>query len=63
MFPALTPFSIRREKASEVFLLINRLSEYNERKYIEQGGQKGDRVVYRNGDRIIYRPAGKHSII
>lgn len=25
-FPTLTPFSIRKEKASEVFLLINRLN-------------------------------------
>lgn len=28
-FPALTPFSIRKEKAGEVFLLVRRLKEYN----------------------------------
>lgn len=28
-FPALTPFQIRREKASEVFLLVKRINENN----------------------------------
>jgi hypothetical protein len=62
-FPALTPFSIRREKAREVFLLLERLQEHSEREYIQNGGRKGDKVVVRNGERVIFRPAGRNSKI
>lgn len=44
-FPALTPLSIRREKAREVFLLTRRLQRYNE--YKKQT----------NGKKIIRKPA------
>ena len=59
----LTPFSIRKEKASEVFLLIERLSEYNENAYIRNGGQKGDKVVMRNGEQVVFRRASHNSAI
>ena len=44
-FPALTPFSIRREKAHEVFLLINRLHSYN--KNVDENGQRKPRKIRR----------------
>ncbi len=31
-FPSLSPFDIRDKRANEVFLLIKRLSEHNEKK-------------------------------
>lgn len=30
-FPSLTPFQLRREKASEVFLLVKRMNNYNKK--------------------------------
>lgn len=45
-FPALSPLKMRREKASEVFLFIRRLNEYNSRQN-KKGGKK-----------VIKRPAG-----
>lgn len=35
-FPALTPFTIRKQRAYEVFLLINRLNNYTASKNKEQ---------------------------
>lgn len=46
-FPALTPFQIRREKAREVFLLVKRLKEHN---------QKNNEP--NNRPNVIRRPAG-----
>ena len=48
-FPAMSPLTLRKEKAREVFLLINRYSIYskNEQKTKKNGGK-----------RIIRRPAG-----
>ena len=43
-FPAVTPFSIRRERASEVFLLMRRLQIYNEH---HKSGDKKKNVVRR----------------
>lgn len=48
-FPGLTPFRVRQERASEVFLLIRRLNDYNERQGKENGKQK---------KKVIRRPAG-----
>lgn len=42
-FPALTPFSLRREKAWEVFLLMKRYSKYGKKK---------------TKPKVIRRPAG-----
>lgn len=36
-FPGMTPLSIRRERAKEVFLLIRRLSKRNEKDKEENG--------------------------
>jgi len=47
-FPAYTPTSVRREKASEVFKLIERLNKYNRRK---------KKNTTKDGKRIIRRPA------
>lgn len=47
-FPALTPFSVRREKATEVFLLLRRLDGHNGR----QGKKK------KQGKTVIRKPAG-----
>lgn len=44
-FPALTPFQIRREKASEVFLLVKRINENNKKETIKKSNK-------------IRRPAG-----
>lgn len=46
-FPGLSPFTIRREKATEVFLLMRRLSNYNQYQAINSGKKN-----------IIRRPAG-----
>lgn len=48
-FPALTPFQVRREKATEVFLMLRRIERFKE---IEERN-KG-----RNGKKVIRRPAG-----
>lgn len=49
-FPSMTPLTLRREKAREVFLLLNRYNRYS-KKQAKQQKQK-------NGKRIIRRPAG-----
>ena len=46
-FPALTPFQVRREKATEVFLMLRRIERYNE---VEKKNKK-------NGKKIIRRQA------
>ena len=48
-FPSLSPFDLRREKASEVFLLTRRLQKYNENK---------KKTHTPEGKRIIYKKAG-----
>lgn len=49
-FPSLTPLSIRKERAYEVFLLLKKYVEYNKR---EEKKPKQN-----NGKRIIRKPAG-----
>lgn len=52
-FPGLTPLSIRKERAHDVFLLMRRFTDYNERE------QKNNKTVSsHNGKKIIRRPAG-----
>ena len=46
-FPALTPLSLRREKAREVFTMIARFNRYSKRKKKREKG----------GKKIIRRPA------
>lgn len=56
-FPALTPIAIRKEKANEVFLLFERLTNYQE-KQEKQELANGDTVVHTaDGRTIIRRPA------
>ncbi len=38
-FPALSPFDVRRQKGREVFLLIERLSDYNAREKSKKKSQ------------------------
>lgn len=45
-FPSLTPFSIRRERAKDVYILIARLNKY------------GKTEKKKNKPNIIRRPAG-----
>jgi hypothetical protein len=47
-FTSMTPLTLRREKAREVFLLLNRFNRYHRKKKREM----------KNGKRIIRRPAG-----
>lgn len=47
-FPSMTPLTLRREKAREVFLLINRYNRYSAKEKKKQ----------KNGKRIIRKPAG-----
>lgn len=47
-FPSMTPLMLRREKAREVFLLINRYNRYSAKEKEKQ----------KNGKRIIRKPAG-----
>lgn len=47
-FPALSPFDIRRERATEVFLLMRRMNDYNGRQRKAQSRKKN----------VIRRPAG-----
>jgi hypothetical protein len=47
-FPAMTPLTLRREKAREVFLLISRYNRYS----------KKQRKKQKNGKNIIRKPAG-----
>ena len=49
-FQGMSPFSIRREKAREVLLLIRRMSVYNDKK-----AKSIDPVTGKN---VIRRPAG-----
>ncbi len=49
----MSPFEVRREKAREVFLLVNRL-----RRKAERSGKTGERIIERNGKQILIRPAG-----
>ena len=44
-FPALSPFDVRRTKATEVFLLMRRMKNYNDK---NKSGKK----------KVIRRPAG-----
>lgn len=44
-FQGMTPFSIRQEKAKEVFLLIRRLSRYNENQNKDVNPATGKKVV------------------
>ena len=46
-FPSLSPFDVRREKATEIFLLMRRLNNYN-------SYQKKDT----QNKKVIRRPAG-----
>lgn len=46
-FPSLSPFQIREQKAKEVFRLLARLSNYNERK-----------ITKKDKPNVIRRPAG-----
>lgn len=39
-FPAMTPISIRRERAAEVFLLVRRLNSQTERAIASAGKKK-----------------------
>lgn len=44
-FTALTPIVIRRSRASEIFLLIRRLSIYNEKKNSDTNPVTGAKVI------------------
>lgn len=49
MYPSLSPFTVRKEKAKEVFRLINLIKESN--KYTDDGAyikQDGTKVTRRN---------------
>ena len=52
-FPALSPFDVRRERASEIFLLLRRMAKYNENqsKQKKKNGANG-------GKKVIRRKAG-----
>ena len=39
-FPALTPFQVRRERATEVFLMLRRMDKYNETEGKKKKGTK-----------------------
>jgi hypothetical protein len=48
-FPSLSPFDVRRERASEVFLLMRRMQKYN---------KSQDKTNPKNtGKQVIRRPA------
>ena len=49
----MTPFQVRRERACEVFLLMRRLADYNERERKEKPPK-----ATKNGKTVIRRPAG-----
>lgn len=49
----MTPFSIRKEKAKEVFLLIKRLEKHNEYEARKEG-----EVINKENKTIIRRKAG-----
>ena len=48
-FPALTPFSIRRTKASEVFLLLRRMTDYNARE-AKRKTPNGKNIIWRKAN-------------
>ena len=50
-FPYLTPFTLRKEKAIEVFELIRRLNGYIEY-------EKEEKVTAQTESNVIVRPAG-----
>lgn len=50
-FPSLTPFTLRKEKAVEVFELIRRLNGYIEY-------EKEEKVTAQTESNVIVRPAG-----
>ena len=53
-FPALTPIKIRKTKATEIFLLLRRLTKHNQR-------EQKDAAAYTSktsGKKIIRRKAG-----
>lgn len=56
-FPALTPFRIRREKCSEVLLLVSRLRTYDDRETMKEAGGGESITTTQTGERIIRRPA------
>jgi hypothetical protein len=55
-FPALSPFSVRRERFHEVILIFSRQIEKNQR-----SGKNGkeEKVVTKNGEKVIRRRATK----
>lgn len=59
-FPALTPLSLRRTRAAEVFLLTRRYNEYAQRELAknEKNTADGASVRRKGGKKIIRRPAG-----
>jgi|GEM_PF-2077443 hypothetical protein len=57
IFPALSPFSIRREKAGEVFLLIRRI---NAKSFREKGYQKNDIVTRDDRGNVHIRREAKN---
>lgn len=46
-FPAFTPLSLRRERAREVFLLINRFNNYSDK---ENNPKSNERVIHKQAD-------------
>ena len=55
-YSSLTPFIIRKEKWSEVMLLIQRIKTSNKKKSLKSGSGEM-RYVQANGDVIIRKPA------
>ena len=56
-FPAMTPLTLRREKAREVFLLISRLNTHSE--YNKQPNESPTPTpTVKNGQKVIRKPAG-----
>lgn len=49
-FPSMTPFTIRKERAYEVFMLLKKYLAYNKREK-----RKNKKV---NGKKVIRKPAG-----
>ena len=51
-FPSLTPFQVRRERATEVFLLVRRLNNHTEKQ------SKQNTQLNKDDKKVIRRPAG-----
>lgn len=51
-FTSLTPIRIRQERASEIFILMERLGDYIQRQ------KKAAPKINKQGKRVIRRPAG-----